>query len=98
MEISDFQQHIYNIYLKVLAKNSNRAYRNRKNFNTLNEKTVITLKRLEQFFNSHKDVDIERFFQAGFTYLNETFVQLDFFISYKATVAYRKTQIKLEQK
>lgn len=91
MEISDFQKHIYNTYLKVLAKNSKRPYSNRKNFNTLNEKTKTVLKRLEQFFNSHKNIDMDRFFQAGFTYLNETFVQLDFFISYKAVVAFRKT-------
>lgn len=92
MEINETQKFIYNKYLKVLAKKSNRGYKARQNFDKLDKNTEVILKRLETFFNKHNDLDIEQFFLAGFNFLHENFVPLDFFVSYKAIVAFKKTR------
>lgn len=91
-ELTETQKNIYNSYLKVYANFQKRGYKKRLNFNSIDDKTKNILQRLERFFNEHSDIPVEDFFQAGFTFLNRKFVSLDFFVTYKAIVGYKRTR------
>lgn len=92
MEVSERQKQIYNIYLKILAKNSNRPYQIRKDFNNLTEKTKISLFKVEKFSIEHPEIVLEDFFQSGFTFLHEKYVPFDYFGTYKAIIGFKKTR------
>lgn len=92
MSLTEFQKQIYNIYLKVLAKNSGRGYRARQNFDNLSNEAILAVKKLEILFQKHPELDIQQFFQSGFTYRNEKYVPIDYYSTYKAIVAYKKTR------
>lgn len=93
MEISDFQKNIYNSYLKIYAKNNNRGYRKRQDFSSIEEKIKIVLNRLETFFKEHGEINIENFFQAGFTVTHRQYIPLEFFVTFKAISAYKKVGV-----
>lgn len=92
MEITQTQQIIYNCYLKALAQASGRGYKPRQNFTKLDENFSITLDRLERFFESHKEIGYLDFFTAGFNFTHEKFLPLDFFCTYRAKVAFKRTR------
>lgn len=91
-ELTETQKNIYNSYLKIYARNNSRGYKHRKDFSKIDENTQRILQRLERFFNEHSDIAVEDFIQAGFTFLNRKFVSLEFFTTYRAIVAYKRTR------
>lgn len=90
--ITEHQQRIYNTYLKVYARNNERGYKQRKDFSKIDENIHKTLQRLERFFNEHSNIAVGDFFQSGFTFLNRKFVPIEFFVTYKAIVGYKRTR------
>lgn len=87
--ISDYEKHLYNIHLKTMRQKSNKPFNFRKNFNDIDDKTLLCLKKLSNFFNKHKNINPADFFSAPFkVYKDETFFDLCFFNSLKAIKAY----------
>lgn len=87
---SDFEKHIYNTFLKVSRSASNKPYRVRKDFNNLlDKKEYIYLKKLANFFNRFKHINIKDFFSAPYElYKDEHYFGLDYYTTLKATKAY----------
>lgn len=94
---TDFEKRIYNEYLKELRKSKNQPYKLRKNFDKVDEKTKLYLKKLSLFFINNKEVRPDDFFKAPYSvYPEGEHFGLDFYISQKAIKAY-KIFIKNEQ-
>ena len=68
--INTTQEKIYNEYLRALGHIKGRGYRQRKNFDKIDDKTSMVLYRLESFFLSYPNVDPFKFFLASMKYKN----------------------------
>jgi len=89
-EISDFEKHIYNTFIKVSRGSSGKPYKTRKNFDDLLEKKEYAyLKKLSNFFNRFKHIDVKEFFSAPYElYKDEKYFELDYYTTLKAVKAY----------
>ena len=97
MEITDYQKIIYNTFLKVYAKVQNRGYKKRLDFDSIDDKTKNILQKLEQFFNEHKEIQVEDFFRAGYAVTHRQYLPLEFFITFKAIACYKKVAGRLNR-
>jgi hypothetical protein len=89
LQVSEFEEHIYNVYLKTTRQKNNQPYKLRKNFETLDDASKIYLKKLSTFFAKHKHIDIDDFFISPFTiYSDENFFDLQYFTTLKAVKSY----------
>lgn len=89
LQVSEFEEHIYNLHLKTTRQKNNQPYKLRKQFESLDVTSKIYLKKLSTFFAKHKHIDIEEFFAAPFTiYHDETFFDLQYFTTLKAVKSY----------
>ena len=64
--MTDFEKLIYNIHLKVSRVTKNKPYKNRINFDSLDEDKKFLCKKLAYFFTKHKNVNIDKFFYAPY--------------------------------
>lgn len=91
--ITEFDKLIYNTYLKTSRQSINSPYKFRRNFDRIDEKVFVCLKKLSSFFKRFPNIKMEEFFNAPYKlYKDETHFPLDFFISLKATKAYTLVQ------
>lgn len=87
--LTQFEEYLYNTYLKTSRTKNNQPYKLRKNFSNLDESIVFCLKKLSTFFNKHTHISPEDFFAAPFTvYNDEPYFELSFYNSLKAVKAY----------
>jgi hypothetical protein len=87
--ITDFEKYIYNTHLKATRQHKNQPYKLRKDFDDLDEKDKLCLKKLSSFFNKHKEISPNTFFSASYKiFSDETFLDLSFFLTLKAIKAY----------
>jgi len=83
--ITEFEKHIYNSFLKVTRSNSNLPYKLRKNFENVDEKTYLSLKKLSLFFKKYPHIKVEDFFKAPYLlYKDEKYFPLEYFYTLKA--------------
>lgn len=98
--VTNFEQYIYNSYLKSLRISQNKPYKLKKNFDDISEEKAYALKKLSIFLNSHKEIKPEEFFLASFKlYPDEEFFDLKYFTTLKAIKAftvYQKNKEVLE--
>jgi hypothetical protein len=87
---TDFEKKIYNTHLVTYRQKNNLPYTLRKNFKDLDDKTVVHLKRLANFFARFKHIDISEFFHAPYEIYpdDEYKFDLPFYISPKAAKIY----------
>lgn len=88
--INTTQEKIYNEYLRALGHIKGRGYRQRKNFDKIDDKTSMVLYRLESFFLSYPNVDPFKFFLASMKYKNTEYLSLETYIKHSAVVAYMR--------
>ena len=94
---SKLQQVIYNTYLKVSARAANRPFRIRKKWDNLSDTHNVALKKLEQFFKKHQDIDIETFLNSPYVlYQDTTFVPLEQYTTLKAINIYKLTKKQVD--
>ena len=94
---TDFEKRIYNEYLKELRRSKNQPYKLRKNFDKIDEKTKLCLKKLSLFFINNKEVSPNDFFKSPYSvYPQGEHFGLDFYTTQRAIKAY-KIFIKNEQ-
>lgn len=87
--ISEFEKYIYNLHLKATRQHNNKPFKIRKDFDGIEPQQEKTLKKLSLFFSKHKDIDPVTFFNASYKiYPDETYLNLDHFISLKAIKAF----------
>jgi hypothetical protein len=87
---------IYNTYLRISRSKKNLPYKLRKDFkNIQSEEIYPSLLRLENFFKRNQYVNLNDFFEAPFLiYEDESFFNLNFFLTQKAIKAYNIFQRK----
>lgn len=89
LDLSQFEEHIYNIFLKTQRQQNNKPYKTRKNFQNLEDHKKVLLKKLSCFFHKFKHLDVEKFFIAPYSvYRDETYFDLQYFTTLKAIKAY----------
>lgn len=86
MHLSEFEQRIYNVYLRKLRKEKNFKYR--KNFDSLDDENKIALKQLSSFFTEFPNINVNDFFEAGFR--DAEYRKLSYFKTYSAISAYNR--------
>lgn len=87
--ISEFEKHIYNSHLKATRQQKKAPFSIRKDFSSLDDTTILALKKLSHFFNKHKEIIPFNYFNASYKiYTDETFLDLNFFNTLKAIKAY----------
>lgn len=98
--ITEFEKHIYNSYLKVTRSSSNLPYKFRKDFEKVDDKLYVALKKLSSFFKKYPHIKVEDFFKSPYLlYKDEKYFPLEYFISLKAIKSYtvfNKQQINLD--
>ena len=98
--ITEFEKFIYNSFLKVTRSNSNLPYKLRKNFENVDEKIYLALKKLSAFFKKYPHIKVEDFFRAPYAlYKDEKYFPLEYYYSLKAIKSYtlnNQRQINLD--
>jgi len=93
--ISEFDKFVYNSYLKISRSRNKLPYKFRKNFEKVDDKTFVQIKKLSSFLKRFPHIKIEDFFNAPFNlYPDETYFPIEYFTSLKATKAYTIFQKK----
>jgi hypothetical protein len=89
--MTDFEKLIYNRYLAETRMGQGRPYKLRQNFDKVDESTKLYLTRLSNFFNKHKNINLNKFFKAPYKiYKDKPHLGLDFYLSMKAIKLYRE--------
>ena len=97
MNLSDFEQHIYNIYLKVSRGSRGLPYKYRKDFSDIGDAESNYLKKIAIFLAKFPHIKTEDFISAPFKmYPDEKYFSLDYYITLKATKAYSLLQKRRE--
>ena len=65
-KVSDNHKKIYNTHLVISRKVKNLPFKEKKIFDDLQEDTIVTLYKLERFFNAHQSISIDNFFKAPY--------------------------------
>lgn len=95
--MTDYQQRIYNTWLRITRSSQNKPYRLRKNFGNLNESTSTALVKLESFFMRNKTIDMEDFFVAPFKLYDDTSnMPLNYYTTLKAIKIYKNYKKYIE--
>jgi len=94
--VTEFEQHIYNTHLKISRTRRNLPFKYRKDFSTVDPQTLNYLKKIAIFLTKHNHININDFLVAPFKiYPDESFFNLDYYTTLKATKAYTLYQQKL---
>lgn len=87
--MTDFEKLIYNTHLKVSRVINNKPYKFRNNFDNLDDNKRFLCKKLAHFFSKHKNINIDRFFNAPYKiYQDKPNLDLKFYTSLKACKLY----------
>lgn len=87
--ITEFDKKVYNTYLKVARSSNNQPFKYRKDFEKLDEKCFVALKKVSSFLKRYPQIKLEEFFKAPFAlYPDEKYFPLEYYYSLKATKAY----------
>jgi hypothetical protein len=97
MSLTALEKQIYNAYLIASRTSKNKPFKLRQNFNNIDDKTYVILKKLSLLFQNNKNVSIEEFLKAPFVYYADTnYLDLQFFTTPKAIKCYTSYKRKLE--
>ena len=83
------EENIYNTYLYVSRKIKNKPVTLRKDFSDMDDKDIISLKRISTLFLKYPHIEIKQYFEAPFkVYTTEEYFDLQFYASMAAVKAY----------
>jgi hypothetical protein len=89
LELSKFEEQIYNIHLRSARTRKSLPYKFRKDFSSLDDKTRSTLKKIANFLRRHSHINLEEFISAPYKiYKDEEFFNLEYYATLKAVKAY----------
>jgi hypothetical protein len=88
-DITDFEQHIYNTFLKFSRGRKNLPYKYRKDFSDIDPILSRNLKKLSIFFAKFPHIDLYDFIQAPYkVYPDTEYFELSFYTTLKAIKAF----------
>lgn len=94
--VSDFEQHIYNIHLRISRQKKNLPFKYRKDFEHLDTVQANNLKKIAIFLGKFSHIRLEDFIKAPYIiYPDESYFDLEYYTTLKATKAYTLYQHKL---
>jgi|LakMenE01Jun11ns_1017448.scaffolds.fasta_scaffold9959660_55 hypothetical protein len=89
LKLNDNQKRIYNCHLAISRKVKNLPFKQKQNFDNLEESKLIVLQKIEKFLNSNKTVVVDYFFIAPYKiYPDETYFPLEYYTTLKAITCY----------
>lgn len=89
--MTEFEKLIYNKHLAITRSSRGTPFKLRKNWNNIDDTTKLCLKKLSNFFNKHKSINMDKFFKAPHAiYTDKPHTPLDFYLSMKAVKLYRE--------
>ena len=99
LELSKYEELIYNTHLRISKIHLKQPFKYRKNFKTLDDKTVGTLKKISYFLRKFDHIKLDDFISAPYTvYKDENYFDLEYYTTLKATKAFALFQnIKLTE-
>jgi len=87
--ITEYDKRIYNTYLKVSRGSNNLPFKYRKDFEKLDEKAFVAIKKVSSFLRKFPHIKMEEYFKAPYAlYPDEKHFPLDYYFTLKATKAY----------
>jgi len=90
-----FEKHIYNNYLIATRTSKNLPFKLRKNFDKLDDKNFVLIKKIASFLRRFPHIKTEEFFKAPYVvYSDQDYFPLEYFTTLKATKAYTLFQNK----
>lgn len=93
--ISEFDKLVYNTFLRTYRTKNKLPVKLRKNFEKIDDKTFVQIKKLSSFLKRFPHIKIEDFFTAPYLlYPDEKYFPIEYFTSLKATKAYTTFQQK----
>jgi hypothetical protein len=88
-DLSKVEQQIYNTHLRVSRQQQNKPFKLRKDFSNIEEKHLVTVKKLFLFFKKHNHIKIDDFFIAPYKiYKDESYFDIEYYTTLKAVKAY----------
>jgi hypothetical protein len=94
--LSDYEKHIYNVFLRTTRTAAGKPYKLRKVFDDVDPSTTLYVQRIGRILNKFKHISAEDFFTAPFKlYGADEYYDLKFFASQRALKSYT-TYIKQE--
>lgn len=95
LELTLYEQQLYNIHLKISKIHRNLPFKYRKDFSSLDDKTKATIKKISIFLQKFKHIKPEEFIVAPYKiYQDEEYFDLQYYTTLKATKAYTLYQTK----
>lgn len=89
LDLSKFEEQIYNTHLKASRTHKGLPFRYRKDFSSLDDKTKSNLKKISLFLTKHKHINLDEYINAPYkVYQDEDFFDLEYYITLKAVKAY----------
>jgi hypothetical protein len=89
LELTEFEQLIYNTHLKVSRLQKKLPFKYRKDFTSLDDVTRKNLKKIAIFLNNFKQIKLDDFLIAPYEiYKDESYFDLSYYTTLKATKAY----------
>lgn len=93
--LTQFEETIYNLHLKVSRQHKNLPYKFRKDFASLDDVTRSTIKKIGFFLKKFPYISAEEFFIAPYKiYTDEDYFDLNYYTTLRATKAYMLYQNK----
>jgi len=93
--ISEFDKFVYNTFLRITRSRNKLPFKLRKNFEKLDDKVYVQIKKLSSFLKRFPHIKIDDFFNAPYElYPDENYFPIEYFTSLKATKAYTLLQKK----
>lgn len=95
LSLNNFEEHIYNTFLRTTRTRSNKPFKYRKDFTGLSDKTKSAVKKIAYFLQKFEHIKLDDFFIAPYkVYADETYFELEYYTTLKATKAYTLYQKK----
>jgi hypothetical protein len=89
IDISDFEQLIYNTHLRISRQKKNLPFKYRKDFTHLNDVYINSIKKIAIFLAKFPHIKLDDFIKAPYEmYSDEIYFELDYYTTLKATKAY----------
>lgn len=85
--LTDFEKNIYNCFLKHSRKGQ--PYQPRKDFSSMDQNTIVLLKKISNFLSKYPHIRLEDYFKAPFLlHPDDEYPRLNFFTTLAATKQY----------
>lgn len=95
LSLNSYEEHIYNTFLRTSRTRNKQPFKYRKDFTSLPDKTKSDIKKISYFLKKFEHIKVEDFFTAPYIiYPDETYFELEYFTTLKATKAYTLFQKK----